>query len=652
MSQYDLVGATGCATGVAHTFMAEEALEDAAKKLGYTIKIETHGQTGVENQLTPQEIKDAKGVIIASDIDVDTDRFVGKPLVIVPVAQGVKNPEKLIKEALNPQTPHYKDGLKVKTNSNNATTNPNEKIGTKIYTSLMNGVSHMLPFVVAGGVLVAISFFWGIYSAQPGNKQFNQIAYTINTVGNAAMGLMVPVLAAFIAEAISKRSGMVVGLAAGMITYNGGGGFIGGIIAGYLGGYVVLLLEKLLRPLPDKQFRGLKSIFLLPVLGVFITGVIMFLLNSPIKAINTGLMNWLKGFENSSPILLGLIIGCMCASDFGGPINKAAYVTGTALLAQGNFYFMAGVSAACIAPPLATGFAVLFNKKAYSKSERAAGYVNFLLGSTHITEGAIPFAAQHPLWNIPAFMIGSSIAAILTYVTKIQVPAPHGGFIILPLVNKPVLWVLWIVIGALVSGVLLALIAERFRRRELSGKTLDDTQFAGPAAGKIENPSTDPILNSSRKENFNPNDILNLNDIKIDVNVANRDDALHYLSNLAVKNGLATNSKDVYEKYVLREKENSTGMTDGFAIPHAQSKAVDKSSMIILKLKEPIDWNTLDGKKVDTVISFLIPANASADHLKYLSNTAKLLTHKDFINELKSSRTPEKIKELFSKNNR
>ena len=359
MTQYDLVGATGCATGVAHTFMAEEALEKAAEKLGYSIKIETHGQTGVEHELSPEEIKNAKGVVIASDVDVDPDRFAGKRVVIVPVAKGIKEPETLIKEALNPDTPIYKPGQPSKKSSTAG--NSAENLGTKIYTSLMNGVSHMLPFVVAGGVLIAVSFFWGIYSADPKSSQYNQFAYMLNTIGSTTMGLMVPVLGAFIAEALAKRSGLVVGFAAGMITSVGGGGFLGAIIGGYLAAIVVLLLQRLLKPLPDKEFRGLKSIFLLPVLGVFITGAIMFWLNGPIKAINTGMMSWLKGFENSSPILLGIIIGVMCASDFGGPINKAAYVTGTALLAQGNYYFMAGVSAACIAPPLATGFAVLLN---------------------------------------------------------------------------------------------------------------------------------------------------------------------------------------------------------------------------------------------------------------------------------------------------
>lgn len=640
MAKYDLVGATGCATGVAHTFMAEEALEKAAEKLGYTIKIETHGQTGVEHELTPSEIKDAKGVVIASDVDVDPDRFAGKRVVIVPVAKGIKEPEALIREALSSDTPIYKSGQVAKSSSSSSGAGA-EKLGTKIYTSLMNGVSHMLPFVVAGGVLIAISFFWGIYSADPKSSQYNQFAYMLNTIGSTTMGLMVPVLGAFIAEALAKRSGLVVGFAAGMITSAGGGGFLGAIIGGYLAAIVVLLLQKLMKPLPDKEFRGLKSIFLLPVLGVFITGAIMFWLNGPIKAINTGMMSWLKGFENSSPILLGIIIGVMCASDFGGPINKAAYVTGTALLAQGNYYFMAGVSAACIAPPLATGFAVLLNKKAYSKNERTAGYVNFLLGSTHITEGAIPFAAKHPLWNIPAFMVGSAIAAALTYVSKIQVPAPHGGFIILPLVNKPFLWVLWIVIGSLVSGILLALIAGRFAKQEPEFEDGPDIDVFGEEEN-VKKPAT-----VEKVTDFNPNDILETQNIEVNVDVPNKDAALKYLANLAVKNKLATSSQAVYDKYLVREKENSTGMTDGFAIPHAQSDTINQSAMLVLKLKNPIEWNSLDGQKIDTIISFLIPEKDSKTHLQYLSNTAKLLTHQDFIEKLKQAKTPKEIKALF-----
>ena len=639
MANYDLVGATGCATGVAHTFMAEEALEKAAEKLGYTIKIETHGQTGIENNLTSTEIADAQAVIVASDIDVGLDRFAGKRLVVVPVARGVKEPDALIKKAL--AAPIYKEGQAAK--SSNKDSVGNQKLGNKIYTSLMNGVSHMLPFVVAGGVLMAISFFWGIDSANPKSSEYNQFAAMLNTVGSTTMNLMAPVLGAYIAEALAQRTGFVVGLAAGFITFNGGGGFLGAIVGGYLAAIVVLGLQKLFQPLPDDKFRGLKSIFLLPVLGVLITGSIMYLLNTPIEALNVGLMSWLKGFENTNPALLGIIIGIMCAADFGGPINKAAYVTGTVLLAQGNYYFMAGVSAACIAPPLATGFAVLMNRKAYSKSERAAGYVNFLLGSTHITEGAIPFAAKHPLWNIPAFMVGSAVASVLTYITKISVPAPHGGFIVLPLVNKPFLWVLWILIGAAISGALLALIAGRFDKKDKLAAAAETT--AAPSEANVTNQNTE-----TNTEAFEPSDILELRNIQVGVAVTSRNDALKYLADFAVKNQLANDSDAVYDSYLKREKEGSTGMTDGFAIPHAQSAAIAKSSMIVLKLKKPIDWQSLDGKKIDTVISFLIPETDSNAHLQYLSNTAKLLTHEDFIASLKKANTPEEIQALFENN--
>ena len=639
MAKYDLVGATGCATGVAHTFMAEEALEKAAEKLGYTIKIETHGQTGIENNLTSAEIADAQAVIVASDIDVGLDRFAGKRLVVVPVARGVKEPDALIKKAL--AAPIYKDGQAAKDSTHESV--GKQKLGNKIYTSLMNGVSHMLPFVVAGGVLMAISFFWGIDSANPKSSEYNQFAAMLNTVGSTTMNLMAPVLGAYIAEALAQRTGFVVGLAAGFITFNGGGGFLGAIVGGYLATIVVLGLQKLFQPLPDDKFRGLKSIFLLPVLGVLITGSIMYLLNTPIKALNVGLMSWLRGFENTNPALLGIIVGIMCAADFGGPINKAAYVTGTVLLAQGNYYFMAGVSAACIAPPLATGFAVLMNRKAYSKSERAAGYVNFLLGSTHITEGAIPFAAKHPLWNIPAFMVGSAVASVLTYITKISVPAPHGGFIVLPLVNKPFLWVLWILIGSFISGALLALIAGRFAKKDALATATDST-----IAPSVDNTSHEQA--ETKVETFAPSDILDLQNIKVGVEVASRDEALKYLADFAVKNNLANDSEAVYNSYVKREKEGSTGMTDGFAIPHAQSAAIAKSSMIVLKLKQPIDWQSLDGKKIDTVISFLIPQVDSNAHLQYLSNTAKLLTHADFIAKLKAANTPAEIQNLFENN--
>lgn len=322
----------------------------------------------------------------------------------------------------------------------------------------MNGVSHMLPFVVAGGVLIAISFaVWGIYSFDPENAQYNATAAMLKSVGDAAMGMMVPVLAAYIAEGIAKRPGLVVGFVGGIVATNGGTGFLGGILAGFLAGYLILLLQKVMAGLP-KQLDGLKAIFLYPVIGVAVIGIIMSLLADPMKAVNEGMMSFLAGFENSNPLILGVIVGCMCAFDMGGPVNKAAYVTGTALLAQGNTTFMAGVSAACIAPPLITGFATLFFGKYFDTNDRNAGLVNFILGSTHITEGAIPFAAKDPIRVLPTMMLGSSIAAVLTYKFGVQVPAPHGGFLVLPVVTGKIQWVASILIGALVGGVILGLI--------------------------------------------------------------------------------------------------------------------------------------------------------------------------------------------------
>lgn len=638
MAKYQVIAATGCPTGIAHTYMAQEALEEAAKKRGISIKVETHGQSGVEHAFTQTEIDQADGVIIAADKDVDIDRFDGKRLINVSVTKGMKEPDELLEKILNDNDVpvYHSSGSNQKTSSTET-----ELTGTywhKLYVYLMNGVSHMLPLVVAGGVLTAVSFFWGINSADPKSAEYNALAALLNTIGGFAMNLMVPVLCAYIAEAIGKRTGLVIGFVTGMIAYTNGTGFLGGILGGFLAGYVAVLLAKVFKSLP-KSLDGLKSIFIFPVLGVLISGTIMWYMSVPMKDLNQGMMSFLKSMENSSPILLGLIVGIMCAADMGGPINKAAYLTGTALLAQGNYFFMAGVSAACIAPPLATGFAVLFNKKAYSAKERSAGYVNFLLGSTHITEGAIPFAAKNPLLNIPSFMVGSAIAATLSYVTRISVPAPHGGFIVLPLVNKPFLWVLWIVMGALVSGFLLSIIAGRQAKNET---------VASAPAGNVTISNTESSANTNKNNDLS--EILNKNNIVLNVQVSTRDELLQYLADFSEKLGYTTNSQAVYKKYLAREAENSTGMEKGIAIPHAQDQSIKGSAMLIAKLAQPITWKTFDNQPVDIVISFLIPnSDDGSNHLEYLSSTSKLLMHDEFVKALQKAQTKDEILQLFQK---
>jgi len=482
---YDIVAATGCPTGIAHTFMAKKALEDAAAEKGLTIKVETHGQVGIENELTPAQIKAAKAVVVAADKDVNAERFAGKPMVSVGVSQAIKDAGALIDQALAAKPEGEMSAEVAAASAADAGTAQKESVGHIIYKHLMNGVSHMLVFVVAGGVLTAISFLWGITSFDSTADDYNTFAAMLKIIGGIAMNLMVPVLAAYIAESIGKRPALVPGFVAGMIAIQGlpinadtglidaggsgvGFGFLGGIVGGFLAGYVILFLEKVLSGLP-KNLDGLKAIFLYPLLSTFITGLIMLGISGPMAAINTAMMDFLKGLANSGPIILGLAIGCMCAFDMGGPVNKAAYVTGTALLTEAltagvgtetyNFgtNFMAAVSAACIVPPLITTFAVIVGKKYFSQEDHDAGLVNFILGCTHITEGAIPFMTKN-IWPVmPIMMLGSSIAAILTLFFGVHDPAPHGGFLVLPVVDGGLMWVIAILIGAVVGGILFTL---------------------------------------------------------------------------------------------------------------------------------------------------------------------------------------------------
>ena len=477
---YDLLAVTGCPTGIAHTYMAKEALEKAAKDRGLTIKVETQGQVGAENEVTPAEIRAAKAVIIAADKDVQPERFEGKPVVSAGVTAAIKDPSGLIDKALAAKA---KGGLSEEVaKATSDVPEEKESVGHIIYKHLMNGVSHMLVFVVAGGVLTAISFLWGITSYDSTAADYNSFAAMLKIVGGIAMNLMVPVLSAYIAESIGKRPALVPGFIAGMIAIQGlpvspetglinaggtgvGFGFLGGIVGGFLSGYVILGLEKLLSGLP-KNLDGLKAIFLYPLLSAFVVGLVMLGISGPMAAINTGMMDFLKGLESSGPIVLGLAIGCMCAFDMGGPVNKAAYVTGTMMLTEAlaagvgtetysfGTNFMAAVSAACIVPPLITTFAVIVGKRYFSKADHDAGIVNLILGCTHITEGAIPFMTKN-IWPVmPIMMLGSSIGAILTILFGVHDPAPHGGFLVLPVVDGGGLWVLAILVGTVVGGIL------------------------------------------------------------------------------------------------------------------------------------------------------------------------------------------------------
>ena len=661
MAKFDIIAATGCPTGIAHTFMAKEALEKAAAERGLTIKVETHGQVGVENELTKGEIAGAKAVVVAADKDVQAERFAGKPMVSVGVSKAlsVEAAGKLIDRALAAKgddsvaaAADVEDEVEEK-----------ESIGHVIYKHLMNGVSHMLVFVVAGGVLTAVSFLWGITSFDSTASDYNTFAAMLKIIGGIAMNLMVPVLSAYIAESIGKRPALVPGFVAGMIAIQGlpvnaetgmidaggagvGFGFLGGIVGGFLAGYVILLLEKVFAGLP-KNLDGLKAIFLYPLFSTAIVGLVMLGISGPMAAINTAMMDFLKGLSASGAVVLGLAIGCMCAFDMGGPVNKAAYVTGTAMLTEAlaagvgtetyNFgtNFMAAVSAACIVPPLITTFAVVVGKKYFSQEDHDAGIVNLILGCTHITEGAIPFMTKN-IWPVmPIMMLGSSIASILTIMFNVHDPAPHGGFLVLPVVENGPLWVLAILIGAVVGGILFV----AFKKYDF-----EKNQKAAPAASAAK-PVEAPKAAAVEAPKAEAADFVKVENVFVAEDFASRDEALSFVSNQAVKAGLANDADAVMNAFLAREAEGTTGMMEGFAIPHAKSDAITEAAVIVVKDESGVTgWDTMDGAPVNVAIALLIPgAQAGTTHLKILSKVAEALMDEDFRATVKGSTNAAEI---------
>ena len=655
MAKFDIIAATGCPTGIAHTFMAKEALEKAAAERGLTIKVETHGQVGVENELTKGEIAGAKAVVVAADKDVQAERFAGKPMVSVGVSKAlsVEAAGKLIDRALAAKG----DDTVAAAADVEDEVEEKESVGHIIYKHLMNGVSHMLVFVVAGGVLTAISFLWGITSFDSTASDYNSFAAMLKIIGGIAMNLMVPVLSAYIAESIGKRPALVPGFVAGMIAIQGlpvvegpngtmlidaggtgvGFGFLGGIVGGFLAGYVILLLEKVFAGLP-KNLDGLKAIFLYPLFSTLIVGLVMLGISGPMAAINTAMMDFLKGLSASGAVVLGLAIGCMCAFDMGGPVNKAAYVTGTAMLTEAlaagvgtdtyNFgtNFMAAVSAACIVPPLITTFAVVVGKKYFSQEDHDAGVVNLILGCTHITEGAIPFMTKN-IWPVmPIMMLGSSIASILTIMFNVHDPAPHGGFLVLPVVENGPLWVLAILIGAVVGGILFVV----YKKYDF-----EKNQKAAPAPKPVETPEA-AAVEAPKAEG---SDFVKVENVFVAEDFASRDEALSFVSNQAVKAGIAGDADAVMNAFLAREAEGTTGMMEGFAIPHAKSDAITEAAVVVVKDESGVTgWDTMDGAPVNVAIALLIPgAQAGTTHLKILSKVAEALMDEDFRATVKGS---------------
>lgn len=467
-TKHKILAVTACPTGIAHTYMAAEKLEQIATERGYVIKVETNGSSGAQNVLTAKEIEEATAIIVAADTKVDMERFDGKRVIEVPVSKAIYNTDELLDKAVSDNTSVYHFAGE-RTDSSSA--NGKKSVASEIYKHLMNGVSNMLPFVVGGGILIAISFFWGINSADPTSGEYNEFAYMLKTIGGGnAFLLMVPVLAGFIAMSIADRPGLAPGMVGGLlaitVTNDAGAnsGFLGGLIAGFLAGYIVLGLKKVFKNLP-KSFEGLKPILIYPLFGIAFTGIVMMLLNPQLTKLYTAFSSLLNSMNGSNAILLGIVLAAMMAFDLGGPLNKAAYTFGLAMLDAGNTQVMAAVMAGGMVPPLGVALATTLFKNKFTKQERETGKTSYVLGAFFISEGAIPFAASDPLRMIPSFVVGAAVTGALTMAFQIGLPVPHGGIFVIPLVEGGIgqisLYIMSIIIGAIISALMIGFLKKK-----------------------------------------------------------------------------------------------------------------------------------------------------------------------------------------------
>ena len=462
---YEVLAVTGCPTGIAHTYMAAESLERKAKEMGISLKVEKNGASGIKDALTAEEIEHAKCIIVASDRQVEMARFDGKPMIQTKVANGINKAEELLREAMSNTAPIYHMSQADKDNAA-STVDASDSFGRQIYKHLMNGVSHMLPFVIGGGILIALAFLFDTFNPTnpSGFGSGTPLSAFLMKIGGASFGFMLPVLAGYIAMSIADRPGLVAGFVGGLLANQGGSGFLGALIAGFAAGYLVLLVKKLVSGLPQ-SLEGTKPVLFYPVLGVLFIGIaITFIINPPVSALNEWLMNSLQTMGTTSRVLLGLIFGAMMSVDMGGPVNKAAYVIGTGALATGEYGIMAAVMAGGMVPPLAIALCTTFFPNRFTEAERKSGITNYIMGLSFITEGAIPFAAADPIRVLPSCIIGAGTAGALSMFFECTLRAPHGGIFVVPTIGNPLMYLASIAIGSIIACMILAIVKPRLNK--------------------------------------------------------------------------------------------------------------------------------------------------------------------------------------------
>lgn len=664
-----ILAITSCPNGIAHTYMAAENLQKAGAKLGVELKVETQGSIGVENQFTEQDIREADGIIIAADKTVVKDRFVGKKLLVVGVQDGIRRPEELIQRMMKGDVPVYQAQSK----SAEDITGENKPKQNPIYRHLMNGVSYMVPFIVIGGLLIAIALTMGGVKT-PGGLVIPEgsIWKTIESIGAAAFTFMVPILAGFIAMSIADRPGLAPGMVGGFIAANGsfygseaGAGFIGGIIAGFLAGYVALAIKRIKVP---RSLQPIMPIIVIPVLASLVVGLIfVFVIGAPVADLFEALTVWLAGMQGTSSILLALILGAMISFDMGGPVNKVAFLFGSAMIGEGNYEIMGQIAVAICVPPIAMGLAAMINKKKFTPAEREAGKATFTMGLFGITEGAIPFAAQDPLRVIPSIMVGSMTGSVIAMFGSVGDSVAHGGPIVAVLgaVDHVLMFFLAVIVGAAVSVIMVSLL-----KKDVSAVTpavvgageVEDPAEAGEvsvvnvdaplaadsaeAAPTVMNNGTATEVSAIRVEKLT--DIVTPDLINLNLVGTTQDAVIDEMISVLERNGAVRADGDFKQAILDREQESSTGIGMNIAIPHGKSDAVLKPSVVFGIQQDGVDWKSLDGSEAKLIFMIAVPRNSKQNaHLKVLQMLSRKLMDDDFREALLAVTTKEEAYQLL-----
>lgn len=657
-----LLAVTSCPNGIAHTYMAAENLQKAADELGVDMKVETQGSIGVENEFTDADIEEADGVIIAADKNVEKDRFAGKPVLVVGVQEGIRNPKDLINKVSSGEVPVFQG----QRSAEGSSANQRKDKQNPIYRHLMNGVSYMIPFIVVGGLLIAIALTLGGEPTEEGLViPEGSFWAMIESIGAASFSFMVPILAGFIAYSIADRPGLAPGVIGGYIAANGSfynseaaAGFLGGIIAGFLAGYAALAIKKIKVP---KMVQPIMPIIIIPVIASIIVGLIfIYIIGAPVAQIFESLTTWLAGMQGTSSILLALILGAMISFDMGGPVNKVAFLFGAAMIGEGNYEIMGPIAVAIAVPPIGLGLATMLFKRKFQPAEQETGKASITMGFFGITEGAIPFAAQDPLRVIPSIMVGSMTGSVIAMLSGVGDRVAHGGPIVglLGAVDNVIMFFVAIIIGAVVTALMIQLLKKNVTNTEPAMATAgaSDNAYEEEAKDRLDMEDNEHYQTSQTGSDATTDieevnqltDITSMELIDTELTGTSKESVIDEMINTLDNNGLLHSHVEFKDAIMTREGESTTGIGMNIAIPHGKSNAVKKPSVVFGIKRDGVDWNSMDGTEAKLIFMIAVPAESEGNaHLKILQMLSRKLMDDEYRDRLLAVKNKEEAYELL-----